>query len=209
MRPIIDLHLDLAWNALQWDRDLTQPLADMNAVEAEMTDHRGRGKATVSLPELRRGNFAICLVTVLSRAKPASRKPAGFTRRDLDFADQTIASAVGSSQVEYYRLLAGRGEITLISTAPAFREHMRRWAESPRGPIGVVIAMEGADPIVSPEQAQTWWERGLRCVGLAHYGPSAYAVGTGTQGPLTTDGRLDQSPEEDTRPTDDNEGQTN
>jgi membrane dipeptidase len=189
MRPIIDLHLDLAWNALQWDRDLTRPLAEMNAVEAEMTDHRARGKATVSLPELRRGNFAVCLATVLSRVKPASRKPAGFTRRDLDFADQTIASAIGSAQVEYYRLLAQRREITLIDTAPAFREHMRRWAESAGGAIGVVIAMEGADPIVNPEQAQTWWEHGLRCVGLAHYGPHPYACGTGSTGPVTSAGR--------------------
>src|SRR3954452_12745692 len=30
---------------------------------------------------------------------------------------------------------------------------------------------------------------GLRCVGLAHYGPSAYAVGTGATGPLTDAGR--------------------
>ncbi|MGB7158665.1 MAG: membrane dipeptidase [Tepidisphaeraceae bacterium] len=189
MRPIIDTHLDLSWNAIQWDRDLTRPLAEMNAAEAEMTDHRARGRATVSLPEMRRGNVAVCLATVLSRAKPASRRATGFTRRDLDFPDQTIASAVGAAQVEYYRLLAQRGEITLISTAPAFREHVRRWVESPGGPIGVVIAMEGADPIVNPQQAQAWWDRGLRCVGLAHYGPHPYAFGTGSAGPVTPAGR--------------------
>jgi membrane dipeptidase len=49
--------------------------------------------------------------------------------------------------------------------------------------------MEGADPIVAPEQARLWWDDGLRMVGLAHYGPSAYAFGTGSAGPLTAKGR--------------------
>jgi membrane dipeptidase len=49
--------------------------------------------------------------------------------------------------------------------------------------------MEGADPIVAPEQAQLWWDDGLRMIGLAHYGPSAYAFGTGSAGPLTDKGR--------------------
>ena len=49
--------------------------------------------------------------------------------------------------------------------------------------------MEGADPIVSPAQAQLWWDRGLRCVGLAHYGPHPYAFVTGSSGPVTPGGR--------------------
>ena len=49
--------------------------------------------------------------------------------------------------------------------------------------------MEGADTIVAPEQARLWWDDGLRMVGLAHYGPNAYAFGTGSAGPLTAKGR--------------------
>jgi membrane dipeptidase len=49
--------------------------------------------------------------------------------------------------------------------------------------------MEGADPIVDPAQLEAWWDDGLRVVGLAHYGPSAYAHGTGVEGPLTSKGR--------------------
>jgi membrane dipeptidase len=50
VRPVIDAHLDLAWNALQWNRDLTRPLEAMNQSESHMTDHLARGHATVSLP---------------------------------------------------------------------------------------------------------------------------------------------------------------
>ena len=44
--------------------------------------------------------------------------------------------------------------------------------------------MEGADPIVEPAQLDLWWADGLRVVSLAHYGPSAYAHGTGSTGGL-------------------------
>jgi membrane dipeptidase len=48
--------------------------------------------------------------------------------------------------------------------------------------------MEGADPIVEPAHAAEWFEGGLRCVGMAHYGQGCYAMGTGAEGPLTPAG---------------------
>ncbi|HEX2515688.1 MAG TPA: membrane dipeptidase, partial [Chloroflexota bacterium] len=56
-------------------------------------------------------------------------------------------------------------------------------------PIGYVLGTEGADCIVSPSQLGAWWEDGLRAVSLVHYGVSKYAHGTGTDGPLSADGR--------------------
>ena len=49
--------------------------------------------------------------------------------------------------------------------------------------------MEGADPVLSPEQVQEWWDAGLRIIGPAHYGVSPYAHGTGTEGGLSRQGR--------------------
>ena len=37
-------------------------------------------------------------------------------------------------------------------------------------PVGVILSMECADPIVEPSQAEAWWEDGLRSVMLAHFG---------------------------------------
>jgi membrane dipeptidase len=48
--------------------------------------------------------------------------------------------------------------------------------------------MEGADPIVAPDDAPRWFERGVRVVGLAWKG-TRYAGGTGEPGPLTEAGR--------------------
>jgi membrane dipeptidase len=39
MRWLIDGHLDLAWNALSWGRDITLDLDRLNRDEVGMTDH--------------------------------------------------------------------------------------------------------------------------------------------------------------------------
>ena len=63
------------------------------------------------------------------------------------------------------------------------------WERAKDGaPLGFILSMEGADPIVRPEQVHEWYELGLRQISLSHYGVSAYAHGTGTEGGLTDQG---------------------
>ena len=52
-------------------------------------------------------------------------------------------------------------------------------------PIGLIISMEGADPITRVEDVDVFYKHGLRAVGLAHYGRSRHAGGTSTTAPLT------------------------
>ena len=51
---IIDAHLDLSMNALEWNRDLREPLKEINRREIGMTDKPDRGNATISFEELRK-----------------------------------------------------------------------------------------------------------------------------------------------------------
>ena len=131
----------------------------------------------------------LCQATLLARAKSGSRIHGGTSRLGLDFANQEIASATARGQLAYYQLLERRG---LAADDPHRRDldaHWTNWAsDSASAPIGYILAMEGADPIVDVAHAATWWELGLRSVNLAHYGKSRYAVGTGDDGPLTPDG---------------------
>jgi membrane dipeptidase len=190
VRPIIDAHLDLAWSALQWGRDLTQPLDAVRQCESHMTDHRGRGRGTVTLPEMRAGRIGVCLGTVLARTKPNVCPVAGFNRRDLDFRTQAMAYAMAQGQLAYYRALEQQGHLRMIRTADDLRAHWDAWTAAPDAePLGLILAMEGADPIVNPTQAEEWFAAGLRCVGMAHYGQGVYAHGTGGEGPLTPAGR--------------------
>jgi membrane dipeptidase len=65
----IDAHLDLSWNALSFDRDLTESCDRINARERGMSDSNARGHTTVALPEMRRGELAVCLATLLAHSR--------------------------------------------------------------------------------------------------------------------------------------------
>ncbi len=190
MRLIIDTHLDLAWNALAWGRDLTAELEEVNAAESHMNDQPSRGRATVSLPEMRRGGVAVCLATIQARTKADFYPRGGVCRTALDYPRREMASAAGRGQLAYYRLLQHKGQVRMITTAGQLDRHWQSWQSNELSgrPVGFILAMEGADPIVAPGEAESWFRDGLRCVSLAHYGPSAYAVGTGASGPLTEEG---------------------
>ncbi len=166
------------------------PLSALRASEAHVNDHPARGRGTVTFPELRKAGAGACLGTVLVRSKANVNPVSGATRRDLDFRTQSIAHSVGQGQLAYYHLLERQGVIRIIRTGEDLIKHWSDWVSAPhKAPVGVILAMEGADPIVDPGHAADWFAQGLRCVGLAHYGPSAYAVGTGSEGPLTEAGR--------------------
>ena len=63
---VIDSHLDLAYNALEWDRDLLQEVPVIREAEAGMAQ-KGRGLGLISFPELRRGEFRLFVSTVNCR----------------------------------------------------------------------------------------------------------------------------------------------
>jgi len=101
---------------------------------------------------------------------------------------------MAQGQLAYYRLLQQSGHVSLLETAEELTSHWRQWTSRQEHdhdkdpPIGFILAMEGADAIVAPEQAEAWYEDGLRAVNLVHYGHNQYAVGTGESGPLTPAG---------------------
>ena len=64
---IIDAHLDLSMNALEWNRDLSRPLGEIREREAGRTDKKDRGRGTVCLPEMRRGKIGLCVATQIAR----------------------------------------------------------------------------------------------------------------------------------------------
>jgi membrane dipeptidase len=179
---LIDSHLDLSLNAVNWNRDLTRPCAEIRRSEAGLTQP-GRGANTVALPDMRTGDVAICFATVLARVNPGGKSY-------LDFRTQAIASAMAQGQLAYYRALEAEGELRQLRTWAAVERHLEEW-KSKGGtacPVGYVFSMEGADPILTPAHVEFWWRQGLRVVGISHYGVSAYAHGTGTPGGLTARG---------------------
>jgi membrane dipeptidase len=183
---IVDAHLDLAWNALQWSRDLRRPVAEIRVNERGLNGH-GWGNGTVALPELQQGSVAVAIATLLARptAEPDSRN--GVTVAE--------AEAIVRGQMAWYRTLERDGQAVVLENADALRRHIAGWRaweadpESPHPPLGLVLSMEGADPIAGPDELPAWHDAGLRIVGLSHYGTGRYAGGTGAENGLTDLGR--------------------
>lgn len=191
-RPLIDAHLDLAMNVVYYDRDIRSSVDAINAAEADLTDLRFRGRATLSLPELRVAHVPICFATLLSRSGPRLRRQPSYARGDLDFPVREAAWACNQAQLALYRLLEREGELRILRTREDVREHWDSWAQADDRtglPIGIVITMEGADAILEPSQVHEWFREGVRAVGPAHYGHSHYAAGTAVDGGFTEDGR--------------------
>ena len=184
---IIDSHLDLSWNAMQFERDLLKSVYTIRQLETSLSG-KSRGLNTVALPELRRGRVAVCFATLLARST-------GRPSPGIDYPTVAQAHAVARGQLAYYRALQAEGHVRIFETAAQLDAHMaewRGWDNMPHAegddrtpPPGFVISMEGADPIVSPAQLEEWHALGLRLLGPTHYGPGRYAGGTGTELGLT------------------------
>jgi len=169
---LVDSHLDLSWNALNWNRDLTRSVPEIRASEAGMAGE-GRGRNTVAFSEMRRGELALCLATVLARSS-------GLGDPLLDYRTREIACAMAKGQLAYYRIMESRGMMRMLKDWRSVKAHLEEWQGSSSTPLGFILSMEGADPILEPNSVAEWRNDGLRVVGPAHFGVSAYAHGTGT-----------------------------
>ena len=180
-RLILDSHLDLGFSALQINRDLTLPATTIRTHDPlDVLDNFG--SCTVSLPELRRGHIGIVCATVMSRLDPTDRA----TRTGMYTQAQT--HGVGRGHLAYYQALERLGEVEIIHTRHQLDTVESRWRDAETGdaagPVGIVLSMESADPILGPDQVLEWHALGLRMVSLSHYGTSSYSHGTATEGGL-------------------------
>jgi membrane dipeptidase len=182
---IIDLHLDLAWDALFWNRDLTLTAEQVRSQEdseiAQVAEGFTTGSCTVTFPEMRRGSAGIMMSTIMSRIEPRYRK----NRRD-GMRTQEQAMAVGRGHLAYYQAMVRRGEISPVLTLDDLDRAVRVWQNKPTAstPIYHILSMESADPIIDADDVGFWWDAGLRVVGPAHFGHNTYIHGTFTRGGL-------------------------
>jgi len=175
---IVDAHLDLSMNALEWNRDLTKPVAEINAREKGLKDKPDRGNAVVSLPELRKGNIGLVVATQIARYVAPDNPLPGWHS-----PEQAWAQTQG--QLAWYKAMEFAGEMVQINNLQSLEKHLLLWADdssAEKKPIGYMLSLEGADSILSMQHLEKAYEDGLRAVGPAHYGPGRYAQGTDATG---------------------------
>ncbi len=182
---IVDAHLDLAMNALDWNRDLTRPLDEIRQREMNMTDKPDRGRGTVCLPELRKGKIGLVVATQLSRVTPPGSTLPGWHSPQQ-------AWAMTQAQLAWYREMEAMGEMVQIRDIDGLESHLTLWNDGAvpddTKPVGYILSLEGADSLVDISYLHKAYDYGLRAVGLSHFGPGRYAPGTKTEGPLTNNG---------------------
>ena len=181
---LIDGHLDLSMNALEWNRDLTRPLAEVRKREHGKTDKIDRGRGVCTLSEMRRGQIGLCIATQIARYVAEGNPLPGWHSPE-------IAWAMTQGQLAWYRAMEDRGEMVQIADRAALARHVALWQNDPpeRAPIGYILSLEGADSIVELSYLERAYASGLRAIGPAHYGPGRYSPGTGAEGSLTAAGR--------------------
>src|SRR4051812_6296066 len=100
----IDAHLDLAMNAMEWNRDLRLSTREINDRERGMLDKPDRGKAVVSLSELRKGNIGLVVATQIARYVAAGNPLPGWNS-----PQQAWAQTQG--QLAWYQAMEEEGEM--------------------------------------------------------------------------------------------------
>ena len=181
---IFDGHLDLAMNAIEWNRDYTRPLAEVRQREQGLTDKRDRGRNVLTFGEMRRGQIGVCIATQIARYVAPDNPLPGWNSPE-------IAWAVTQAQLAWYRAMEEAGQMVQIVDRQGLNRMVELWKNDPPpdAPIGYVLSLEGADSILTPAHLERAYAYGLRAVGPAHYGPGRYCPGTAASGGLTPLGR--------------------
>lgn len=180
--PWFDTHLDLAC--------LAQLGRDMYAANPGDTPIPWP-PAAVTLPSLRQGQVHWCLATIFT--EPGGTDAVGYP--DLN---GSAAAARGRQQLDTYLRWEQDGYLARWSTPPASTHPFPSPSTQPStAPLAAGILIEGADPILDPDEIHWWVAQSTVAVGLAWARSSRYAGGNSTDDPITPLGidiikRIDQ-----------------
>src|SRR5688572_600865 len=141
----IDAHLDLAMNAMEWNRDLRKPISEIRDREKDLKDKPDRGKNVVCFPELRKGEAGIVVATQIARYVAPGNTLPGWNSPEQAWA-QTQA------QLAWYRTMEEAGELVQTTDLDTLENQLKHWTgsnQSEKKPIGYILSLEGADSIVT------------------------------------------------------------
>jgi membrane dipeptidase len=166
--PIVDGHLDLAENATIFGRNLRQDIYRIRESES-----RSNNQATGTLPELRSGGIAVAIATVTPGILLEDVE-SDFSPKSAIYSTPQEAEAQAIAQIKLYEDWERNDEVRIIKSVNDLEDHLQLWVEDRK--TGLVLLMEGADPVVEIKDLSGWWWRGLRIIGLT-FGDTKYGKG--------------------------------
>ncbi len=189
---LIDAHEDLAWNMLTFGRDYTRSAAETRRWEAANGSiaPRVNGQTLLGYADYLRGQVGIVFGTLFAAPK---RRQSGEWETKWLYANAEEAHRLYRQELDLYHRLTEThpDKFRLLRTRDDLNAHIAEWKRQPPEapkPIGLVVLMEGAEGVRSPEELPAWWEDGVRIIGPAWAG-TRFCGGTNEPGPLTEEGR--------------------
>ncbi len=187
---LIDAHEDIAWNMLAYGRDYTHSAHEIRRQEAKNGSRAPElnGNTLLGYPDWLRGQVGIVFGTLFAPPKRRqTRKWEGPA-----YADAEEAHRLYRQELDLYHRLADEhpDQFRLLRTRADLNAHIAEWKQKPADapkPIGIVVLMEGAEGVRTPDELSQWWEGGVRLIGPAWAG-NRFCGGTGEPGPLTAEG---------------------
>jgi membrane dipeptidase len=193
---IVDAHEDMAWNMLTFNRDYSRSAAETRRLEKDTEAPARNGDTLLGWDDYQAGKVAVVFSTLFVAPRHGS-----FPAWDLQsYADADQAHFLYWKQVEQYHRFTDQhpDQFRLIKTRQDLELILSYWQEpSPRQekdeekkvnrPVGMVILMEGAEGVRSPDELEEWWQMGVRIIGPAWIG-TRFCGGTHQPGPMTNEG---------------------
>jgi len=185
---VIDGHEDIAWNAIEFGRDPLKSAFAIREQELGQSIEGFIGQRTTGLSEWQKGRVAVIFSSIF--AMPVEHSYPGY--QQAVYSTPLQACEVGWKQLAYYQDLVSREpSMIIVKNRSDLDTVITSWVspapgEQPR--IGLVLLMEGAEPIADPNDVHEWYKDGLRIIGPA-WKSTRYAAGTGSDGSITLDGR--------------------
>src|SRR5688500_3504176 len=116
---VVDAHLDLSWNGLQWNRDLLKSAYTIRTLE-QYVQGKGRAVGTVAYPEMRRGRIFVSVATLIARST-------GRPVPHIDYSSTAQAFGMARGQLAYYRALEKQGHVRIFDDAAVLDAHVGEW----------------------------------------------------------------------------------
>jgi len=170
-RYIIDAHQDLAYSALTFARDYRRAAEETRQLERNSQTPLLNGEALLGWPDYQRGRVALIVGSIFTI-------PRRYTTGDFEtqvYSNPRQARELMQNQVDYYERLCAESPdfFRLVKTRADLRATLDAWIEDgeasgvdeARHPVGVMMAIEGAEGLGEPEEIEDWWQMGVRMAG--------------------------------------------
>lgn len=184
---IVDAHQDLAWNILSFGRDYTRSAEETRLLERNTPITAQNDDTMLGWPDFQRGKIIVIFASLYNT--PARAATGAWDR--LCYKDIQEAHQLYREQVDVYHRLQDDqpDKFRLVKYQRDLQDILADWRDPLKSshPVGLVMLMEGAEGVRSPEELESWWEWGLRIIGPAWAG-TRFCGGTREPGPLTKEG---------------------